>query len=71
MVYTHNIGIQMNQKELTETFMMISNWRGQNKTKAMSVFQKFDYMCLSEHIMKIINFHDKAAILLWTKLMLS
>ena len=23
----HNIGIQMNQKELTKTFMMISNWK--------------------------------------------
>ena len=26
MLYTHNVGIQMNQKELTETFM-ISNWK--------------------------------------------
>ena len=25
--YTRNIGIQMNQKELTKTFMMISNWK--------------------------------------------
>ena len=24
---THNIGIQMNQKELTKTFMMVSNWK--------------------------------------------
>ena len=25
MAVTHNIGIQMNQKDLTKTFMMISN----------------------------------------------
>ena len=24
---THDIGIQMNQKELIKTFMMISNWK--------------------------------------------
>ena len=28
-------------------------------------------MCLQQHIMKIINFDDKAAILFWTKVMLS
>ena len=26
MAYTHNIGIQMNRKELTNTITMISNW---------------------------------------------
>ena len=26
MVVAHNIGIQMSQKELTKTFMMLLNW---------------------------------------------
>ena len=40
----YNIGIQMKQKELTKTFMMISNWRklfGLHRLYRKYIFQRF------------------------------
>ena len=38
----YNIGVQMNRKELTKTFMVISNWKNPLVSKVcMNVFQRF------------------------------
>ena len=40
--YTYNIGIQMNRKEITKTFMMISNWK---KHLVFMVYTKIYQRC--------------------------
>ena len=41
---THNIDIQMNRKDLTETFMIISNWKKQLSIRM--VYTKIIQRCI-------------------------